>query len=303
LRAAVHAGSLRRLAERRPGKTGIVLVYHRIGADATLDAPVAEPVFLRQLRHVVDAYRIVAPRDVVDAADARSRGERFPLAITFDDDVESHARVAVPALRAHGVPATFFLTGRTLEGPAPFWWDDLERIVRRDGELPRLPGVAATSVKELAARIEALAPAERAGVSAELGRLAPPGGDRGLSADDVRALAREFEIGFHTRAHDPPATVSDTELLSFVQDGRDAVARAAGTEIASFAYPHGRADERAATAVRDAGYQRAYTGAATPVNAGSDPLLVPRYQAATTEDGLRLQLARAVAAATGGGRS
>ena len=304
MRAAVHAGILRRLAERRPGAAGIVLVYHRIGAPATLDTPVGEQVFLRQLRHLVDAYRVVAPRDVVDAARDRRRGDRFPVAITFDDDVESHARVAAPALRAHGVPAAFFLTGRTLDGPAPFWWDDLERIVRHDGVAPELPGVGPSGIREAARAIEALAPAERDAVSAELRRVAPPGGDHGLASADVRGLARDFEIGFHTRTHDPPATVPEAALPSLVQEGRDAVAAAAGTEIVSFAYPHGRADERAATAVRNAGYERAYTGAATPVLADADPLLVPRYEAATTEDGLRLQLARAVTAATAtGGRS
>lgn len=282
MRAALHAGILRRLAERGAGAAGIVLVYHRIGAASQLDAAVAEGVFHRQLRHLVDAYRVVPARDIAEAAAERRVGERLPVAITFDDDVESHARRAAPALRAAGVPATFFLTGRSLEGPAPFWWDDLERV-----------HTAPPTLREAAARIEALPPGERAAEAAELGRIAPPGGDRGLAAADVRDLARDFEIGFHTRAHDPLATVPPESLPVVVREGRDALAEAAGTEIRSFAYPHGRADERAAAAVRAAGYDRAYTGAATPVGPDTDPFLIPRYQAATTYDGFRLQLARA----------
>ena len=91
--------------------------------------------------------------------------------------------------------------------------------------------------------------------------------------------------------------------MALVQEGRDELAAAAGTEIVAFAYPHGRASEQAVAAVRVAGYSRAYTGAARAARAGTEPLLIPRYAATTTEDGLRLQLARAVAAATGGGRS
>jgi peptidoglycan/xylan/chitin deacetylase (PgdA/CDA1 family) len=288
VRAALHAGVLRRLAERRAGAAGVVLVYHRIGAATALDAAVDEAVFHRQLRHLVDAYRVVPPRDIVEAAGERRAGQRYPVAITFDDDVESHARVAAPALRAAGAPATFFLTGRTLDGPAPFWWDDLERT-----------HTPPPSLKEAAARIEALAPDERAAAVAELRRLAPPGGDRGLSSADVHDLARDFEIGFHPREHDPLATVPAESLPAVVREGRDALAEAAGTELASFAYPHGRADERAAAAVRAAGYERAFTGAAAPVGSDTDRFLIPRYQAATTDDGLLLQLARAI----GGGRS
>lgn len=288
MRAALHAGILRRLAERKPGAAGVVLVYHRIGVASTLDAAVGEAVFHRQLRHLVDAYRVVPARDILEAAGERRPGEPFPVAITFDDDVESHARVAAPALRAAGVPATFFLTGRSLDGPAPFWWDDLERV-----------HTAPPSLKEAAARIEALAPRERAAEAAELRRLATQGGDRGLAAADVRDLARDFEIGFHTRTHDPLATVPVESLRAVVRDGRDALAEAAGTEIASFAYPHGRADEGAAAAVRAAGYERAFTGAAALVGPETDRFLIPRYQVATTTDGLRLQVARAI----GGGRS
>lgn len=283
MRAALHAGILRRIHERRPGAAGLVLVYHRIGTGTALDAAVDETVFRRQLQHLLDAYRVVPARDIVEAAGERRAGRRFPVAITFDDDVESHARVAAPALRAAGAPATFFLTGRSLDGPAPFWWDDLERV-----------HVPPPSVKEAAARIEALAPDERAAAAAELRRRAGPGGDGGLAAADVRELARDFEIGFHTRTHDPLATVPAESLPAVVQAGRDALEEAAGTQIVSFAYPHGRADERVAAAVRAAGYEWAYTGAATPVDPDTDRFLIPRYGAATTVDGLRLQLARAI---------
>jgi peptidoglycan/xylan/chitin deacetylase (PgdA/CDA1 family) len=288
VRAALHAAILRRLAERRAAAAGVVLVYHRIGTATQLDAAVGAADFRRQLQHLAAAYRVVPARDIVEAAAERRAGQRFPVAITFDDDVESHARIAAPALRTARVPATFFLTGRSLDGPAPFWWDDLERV-----------HAGPPSLKEAAAGIEALAPEARAAAAAELRRLASPGGDRGLAAADVRELARDFEIGFHTRAHDPLATVPAESLPAVVREGRDALAEAAGTEIESFAYPHGRADERAAAAVRAAGYERAFTGAATPVGPDTDRFLIPRYQAATTADGLQLQLARAI----GGGRS
>ena len=288
MRAGAHAEVLRRLAEWRPRIAGVVLVYHRVGNPTELDRGVGAEVFRQQLRHLARAFRVVPAANILDAAASRRPRQRFPVAVTFDDDVASHVRIAAPALRAAGVPATFFLTGRTLESPAPFWWDDLERSHR---EPPPL--------REAAAEIEALSPEEREVHVARLRQTAPPGGDPGLSRADVSELARTFEIGFHTRTHDPVATVPDAGLAAFVEDGRDALAEAAGTRILSFAYPHGRADERAAAAVRAAGYERAFTGAATPVGPGTDRFLIPRFAAATSLDGFRLQLARATAAAGG----
>ena len=67
----------------------------------------------------VRVVRIVRAEDLPAMVAARRRWHRFPVAITFDDDLASHVRLALPALTRLGVQATFFLTGATLEGPSP----------------------------------------------------------------------------------------------------------------------------------------------------------------------------------------
>jgi peptidoglycan/xylan/chitin deacetylase (PgdA/CDA1 family) len=291
MRAALHAALILRRARRRPGAVGVVLVYHRIASASKLDTSIAEREFLAQLDHLRDSYRVVPPAALTDAAASRRGGDPFPVALTFDDDSSSHIRVAGPALGSRGLPAAFFLTGATLDGSAAPWWDDLER-------LGYAPGLEGRSVAEAARAIERMRKPERAATVEALRRLAPAGGEAGLSRADVRRLADDgFEIGFHSRGHDPFPTLADDEVRSAVSEGRDALADAAGTGIDSFAYPHGLADARSVSALRDAGYARAFTGAARPVTPATEQLLIPRYQAATSAGGLKIHLARVCAAA------
>ena len=291
MRAALHAALILRRARRRKGTVGAALVYHRVGGASKLDTSVDAHEFLAQLDHLRDAYRVVAPANLAEAAAGRRVGDPFPVALTFDDDSASHIRVAGPALRSRELPAAFFLTGAALDSGVAPWWDDLER-------LGYAPGLAGRSVAEAARTIELMRKAERAAAAEELRRLAPPGGEPGLSRADVRLLAGGgFEIGFHSRDHDPFPTLADDEVEAAVVVGRDRLEEAAGTSVESFAYPHGLADPRAFSALRTARYTRAFTGAARPVTAATEQLLIPRYQAATTADGLRIHLARVCAAA------
>src|SRR4051812_39334444 len=125
-----------RLSSRR---AGVVLVYHRVGGarpgdeDVEVLPAVADVDFEGELLEVQKHYRIVEAADIVAAAGARRRGERFPVAITFDDDLASHTSSALPALIKHDATATFFVGGVSLDGPHAFWWEDLQRAV--DGRL------------------------------------------------------------------------------------------------------------------------------------------------------------------------
>jgi peptidoglycan/xylan/chitin deacetylase (PgdA/CDA1 family) len=59
------------------------------------------------------------------------------LYITFDDGYEDNALVAAPLLEAYQIPATFFITNKSLsENPSFFWWDILEIIFLKQLNLP-----------------------------------------------------------------------------------------------------------------------------------------------------------------------
>ncbi len=310
---------LLRVAARWSGRrAGAVLVYHRLAEEAgsrSRDVSPATSVaaFERSLAHLRRCYRLVPAREIRAAAARRRRGDRFPVAITFDDDLASHRRHALPALSRAGAPATFFLCGETLEGPAPAWWDDLdaalaaraltpEDLAPLDEELARAAIAGQDrAAPRLAGALEQLRAGERDALAARLRAAAGGrGAEEGLRADDVRALADSgCEIGFHTRRHYLLSTLPDDELAAALHDGRDRLADAVGRPLDLLAYPHGKAGAREAAAARAAGFAAAFTGSARAVTPESDPMLTSRLEAPQEPGDLALQLARVLLRADG----
>ena len=302
---------LARLARFSSRRAGVALVYHRVGGDGGSDdvdilAAVSEAAFERQLQHLRGAYRVVAAEELLAAVGRRRRGERFPVAITFDEDLATHVRHALPALQRSGLTATFFLGGVSLDGPRPFWWEDLQRAV--DGrllepqDLQHVPPAVVKAalarepraILQLAGTIVQLEPAQRREVAATLrDAVGNAWADEGLRHDGVQALAGAgCAIGFHTLTHEPLPALSDEELAHALRAGCDELAAVAGTTLAAVAYPHGKADQRVAGAARAAGFTCGFTSARAPVTPATDPFLVPRTVADLSAAALAMRLAR-----------
>jgi peptidoglycan/xylan/chitin deacetylase (PgdA/CDA1 family) len=296
-------------------QAGVALVYHRIGGDTSGDpsreilAAVSAGAFARQLRHFRRHYKIVRARELHDAVRRRRRGERFPACITFDDDLATHVRDALPALRRAGVTATFFLGGASLEGPHPYWWEDLQRAV--DEGLVTAGGVPRVAEDDLRAAL-AREPKAIFRVAATIERLAPPqrqeaagalravvgnrAGDEGLRADDVRKLVEAgCDIGFHTLRHETLPLLDDVALDQALHDGAAALEAVAGSRLDAISYPHGKADARVAEAARAAGFTIGFVTGRRAVAADNDPLLAPRIPPAPSAGKTALRVARAMA--------
>jgi peptidoglycan/xylan/chitin deacetylase (PgdA/CDA1 family) len=247
-------------------------------------------LFAAHLHHLRANYDVVPPSQLFEAAHQRRAGERFPVAITFDDDLPSHADVVAPALVRAGLPAAFFLCGASVDTPQVFWWQDLQALVdehRLPVRLSTWPdfdlGPAARglprAIHDVAEHIERLGPEARDALAAELRALAD--GERGgLSDRDLRGIVTAgFEIGFHTRQHYLLSTLDDPALRSAMRDGRERLEALVGERLTMIAYPHGKADGRIAAAARAEGYERGFTAWAFPVGPTTDPLLIGRLEA------------------------
>jgi peptidoglycan/xylan/chitin deacetylase (PgdA/CDA1 family) len=293
--ARSRAGWLARYARLRASalRAGLVLVYHKLGdppGDPARElVPALDPaLFDGQLAHLARWYRVVPAVDIQAAASARRRGERFPVAISFDDDLRSHAEVALPALRRAGLTATFFLSGASLDGPHRFWWERLQAAADQGVDLAAAvgPGVQPErpSIHGWALAIESSAPDEGRRVAAALQeRIGPDPPDSGMRRAEVVALVEAgFDVGFHTLRHHRLPLLGDAELATALRDGRGELEAAVGRPVRSISYPHGKGDARVAAAAREAGYERGFTGVADPVTPASDPLLLPRLESEET---------------------
>ena len=290
-----------------------MIVYHRVGGPASGDEDVeilpavSAAEFERQLRHLRRHYRVVRAAEILEAARTRRRWQRYPVAITFDDDLAEHVSAALPALRRAGVTATFFLTGASLDEPHAFWWEDLQPTIDRRLVTPdRVPHVdvgpalerSPRAILDLAGEIVRLTPEQRTEVAAALRAAVGPPKEGGLRARDVRALAEAgCTVGFHTLRHDALPTLPDAELARALREGREALEAAAGEPVEVIGYPHGKADGRVAAAARSAGFTLGFTTARGAVSADTDPLRIPRTVADLSARSLALRLARLLRAA------
>ncbi len=301
-------------ARMSSSRVGVAIVYHRVGGDGgdphvEILAAVSSSAFRRQLRHLGRHYRVVPAAELLEAVRTRRRGQRFPVSITFDDDLASHVRDASPALQRAGLPATFFLGGHSLREPQPFWWDDLQRAVDdRLVEPDSLPHVAEADLRaalerspkaifRVAAAIEGLERPERHEVAEVLrAAVGPAAADDGLRAHDAQSLvAAGFDVGFHTLRHDAMPALSDMALEQALHEGREALAAVAGMRLDLISYPHGKADDRVAESARAAGFTLGFTTNRSPVTPETNPLLIPRIPPALSAGKTALRLARAVA--------
>jgi peptidoglycan/xylan/chitin deacetylase (PgdA/CDA1 family) len=301
------------VASRSAGKTAVVLGYHSVGAVAgdprrELVPILAAGVFRDQLEHLAQRYEVVALAELQVRQHARSAGDRVPAALTFDDDLSGHLQFAAPALSERGMPATFYLTGRTLDGPDPFWWQDLQAIAdsgprglqdMRDRLATEWPWAGdAGDLHDLARTIEGLPPTETDAVARRLRELTTGvSPDPGLSAAAIRELAAGgFEIGFHTRRHHLLPPMSERELAEAMHEGRDALQAVAGRPLNSIAYPHGRADLRVGHAAAQAGYETGVMWTGGAVRETASRLLLDRTDAwADSVEAFAWRLARVVA--------
>ncbi len=305
------AERLRRSSDRR---LGVALVFHAVGESRDdprrdLVQSVSASLFESQVRYLKSRYRLVAASELIEATATRRRGERFPVALTFDDDLPCHVAIAGPILRHHGVPATFFLCGAGLAGPHRFWWERLQELfdagrlttaVLAQVGLRDLVGSSSrkplTRLDRVAGAVEAMAPDDRRTLARRLeSLLGPDPSDSGLRAPQVRELAAQgFEVGFHTRRHDPLPQLTQPSLDKALREGRADLGEHLGYEPTVLSYPHCRANERVARAAREAGYAYAFTGGAKPVTPATNPMLMPRLLPASRSTG---HLATQVAAA------
>jgi peptidoglycan/xylan/chitin deacetylase (PgdA/CDA1 family) len=286
IRGALRRGFGGRAARAVAAARGraLALVYHRVVADPGppgVVPAVAAGLFRRHVEALAEIGDVVALDELLADASPRSR-PRF--ALTFDDDFDTHRGEICPALTAARVPGTFFLSGRSLHGLGPYWFEALDALVLSDGPAAtaRRLGVDARDLEDLVAACER-DPTVCARAVAEAGDVKVSH----LDAVGIRALVDAgMAIGFHTLEHPVLVGLDDAELREAVVGGRTELEAATGRTLRHFAYPHGKADARTARAVADAGFTTGWTGRPAAVGRRSDPFRLGRWEpgAASVDD-------------------
>ncbi|MFG6466423.1 polysaccharide deacetylase family protein [Roseateles sp. BYS87W] len=281
-----------------------VLIFHRV-----LSVP--DPLFPDEM----DAARFDALLGWVkrwfrvlplDEAIARLNDGTLPAraaALSFDDGYKDNHDVALPLLRQHGLPCSFFVATGFLDG-GRMWNDTLIEAVRHAasdtldlrglvdaeghdlGQVDLGPqGTRREALHALIERVKYLAPeprqrcvdtaAQRAGVA--------PANDLMMSSDDVRRLhAAGMQVGAHTVTHPILATLDARGAADEIERSRDVLQSLLGAPVRLFAYPNGKPgtdflpDVHPAL-VRELGFAAAVTTRWAAARRGDDVFQIPRF--------------------------
>jgi peptidoglycan/xylan/chitin deacetylase (PgdA/CDA1 family) len=267
------------MARRRRG--GIVLIYHRIAASAgdparELVPAVAVTTFRQQMRWLHLFFRPVPAGTLPAAVRERRAWQRFPIAVTFDDENPEHFCWALPILRQTRVVATFFLTGLCLDGPRSTWWELLQGAV--DADLPLDGLLGGGDIHTRAERVKMMQPEQRNGLVRTLERLGARAPNRAMTPQELIAIAAEHDVGFHTLRHDFLPVLPPEDLNRALLEGREALEEAVDCRVDLIAYPHGGAGRREASAARRAGYRLGFTTKPTGWSPTMDPMRIGRIE-------------------------
>jgi peptidoglycan/xylan/chitin deacetylase (PgdA/CDA1 family) len=249
------AGVLRRLG----AWTGVLVFnYHRIGCvDGSYDAGIwdaAPATFEQQVRLLEREFDVISPVELEAAV--RGGTGRYVM-LTFDDGYRDNFTEALPVLRAHGLPATFFVTTRFLDTRQIAWWDEIAWIVHaaQGRELNMRPWVKRPlsieqrprqdAVRTLIGLCSSLPQEEQENLLDRLAEAAQtgrhrPGGDFWMTWDQVRELrAAGMHIGGHSVSHPQLAALSTDAQYREITGCQARLEAELGEPMRYFSYPFG----------------------------------------------------------------
>ena len=278
----------------------LILCFHRVGEEGRNSCEMSMPPgFLDRQLSLLAARRPIIP--LSEALEQLGKGDdaaKPATVITFDDGYADNYSRALPVLRDHKAPASFFLTASLIGSGKNLWYDRIRgivlsaasslpdririragrRILAGDGSSgPQ--GMTDTLVEDcmgldLRFRESAIAHlAEKLGVEESF-----LGEDRLLTWEEARALAGEGgEIGSHGCSHTTLSAAEDEE--EELVESKRILEEGLGDEIRFFAYPNGKAGDfrpSSAEALRKAGYRCGLTTIEGENLPGCDPYTLKR---------------------------
>lgn len=274
-----------------------ILIYHRVLAcqDPMFPQESHALSFDRQMGQLAACFRIIS---LTDAVHGLRRGKLPPRAVcvTFDDGYADNAEIALPILRRHGIPATFFVATRFLDG-GRMWNDTVIELVRRapNGifdlssinlgkfEVGTIPQRRQT-IHHLLGKLKYLPPEARQetveAMSALVHAVLP--NNLMMTSDQVRLLhSAGMEIGGHTDSHPILANLEYDAARADIASGKEILESIIHAPLRLFAYPNGKPGRdylpEHVTMVRKLGFDAAVSTAHGAASADTDLYQLPRF--------------------------
>ena len=274
-----------------------ILIYHRVlpESDPLFPSEVDSARFDAQMKHVSRIFNILPLADAVERLKSNTLPARAAC-ITFDDGYADNAEIALPILKKHGIPATFFVSTGYLNGGIMFNDSVIEcvRMTKKESLSLSSLGLNELPVQTIAEKRSAIEsilsilkyrePLLRQELVDEIRSMTgiDPPMDLMLEDDQVRLLSGSgMEIGGHTVNHPILASVDSKIARTEIQNGKEYLEALTGRPVRLFAYPNGKPGtdylaEHAAI-VKELGFDAAVSTAVGVAHKKSDLFQLPRF--------------------------
>jgi peptidoglycan/xylan/chitin deacetylase (PgdA/CDA1 family) len=275
----------------------VTLIYHRVRTvrDEMFPGEVTADVFEWHMRLLSKHCQPLPLRQAIPMLQEGKLPSRA-VAVTFDDGYEDNASVALPILKSHSVPATFFVATSFL-GDGIMFNDAVAEAVRQapgsrlsipelqlaDADISSMLKRGAVA-QALINKIKHASPQQRAQsvqrITDRCGATSPT--NLMMSAAQVKLLHDSgMEVGAHTQTH-PILQVLDPESARREIDGsRQELEKIIQARVTAFAYPNGRPGEdygqRERELVAELGFQYTVATRWGAAMATTDKYQLPRF--------------------------
>jgi peptidoglycan/xylan/chitin deacetylase (PgdA/CDA1 family) len=290
VRALYFSGALR-WAKRDLNRHGAIVVFtfHRILDDRSFEATnslpfivVRERTFQKLVHYVAKHFEPVDARVAVPGLESR----RLRVAVTLDDGWQDNYTHALPILRKAGIPATLFMCTGLAGESAPFWPEQIRRVLR--------PSLRRTYGRRSERLIEALVESLKyCSAEARDGHvrmlLSQSGGpceahtseardiDRTLDWEQVLEMDRHgIQVGSHSHAHPILTAIPLETAAQEIEESKQTLETKLGSACDLFAYPNGDWSPALREQLAEFGFRRAFTTERKAWLPETDLLSIPR---------------------------
>lgn len=284
--------------------TPMVLLYHRVeilDSDPQLLA-VTPDLFYEQINFLKKNYHPLTTEEFYHQLCDKKPLPPKSILITFDDGYADNLIKALPVLESLNTEALFFITTSLIGTDKELWWDELERVLLTNEDLP--PDLdlkveqskyhfATSSTQQRKETYTRLHPVlkyidhkKRKVVLDQLrtwAKLSETGraSHRLMTWDEIKlmSISKSAVIGAHTINHVPLSILTFEEQLAEIKQSKQQLESAIGKAVNYFSYPYGtRRDfnDQTVTITKQCNFLLGFANYPGYVHSSTNHLKIPR---------------------------